>query len=146
MRCSHLFSIFWLTILWSCSAGWRTTRIRVLRTDEEKIRHLNNSKLVRENLFFGLRPVLFVSRYSCNCPNTPDLTTPGGPASANFDVPDLPAEDEVIPPADQPPPPFFEQTSHVTTPAPAAESASHKLIHDTTSSQFTSHPFSTRFS
>ena len=78
--------------------SWRSTRIRVLRTEEDKVRFLNNSKVLRENLFFGMRPILYVSRYSCDCPATADP----GPAAANWDLPDFPSDDDPVP--ELPPP------------------------------------------
>lgn len=97
---------------------WRSTRIRVLRTEEDKVRYLNNSKVLRENLFFGIRPILYVSRYSCDCPTTAD---PGPDQAANWDLPDFPAEDDVFPFSEQPsPPPRLQEAAGPAAP-PADE-------------------------
>lgn len=99
-----------LAVLYLCLPiqSWRSTRIRVLRTDDEKLRYLNHSKVLRENLFFGMRPILYVSRYSCDCQDTSVVP------AANLDLPDFPVEDEVLPPPDQSPLRFSE--SSVPTP------------------------------
>lgn len=99
---------------------WRSTRIRVLRTEEDKVRYLNNSKVLRENLFFGMRPILYVSRYSCDCPTTAD---PGPDPSANWDLPDFPAEEDVFPSSDQPSPPPRQQDAATAAVGPAAPPA-----------------------
>lgn len=83
------------------------TRIRVLKTEEEKRKYLNDSRIAKDNFFFGLRPILYVSRYSCNCPTDPTVTNvqpgsnPGAPISQfPLEPPEFPPEelDEVIPP------------------------------------------------
>lgn len=94
--------LFAALYMWLPIHGWRSTRIRVLRTDDEKLRYLNHSKVLRENLFFGMRPILYVSRYSCDCQDTSVVP------AANLDLPDFPAEDEVLPPPDQSPLRFSE--------------------------------------
>ena len=77
---------------------YSSSRVRVLRTPEEKMRFLNYSRVAKENFFFGLRPILYVSRYSCNCPE--EATVPG--SSAPLDLPEFPSveDSEVIPPSD----------------------------------------------
>lgn len=74
-------------------------RVRVLRTHEDKVRYLNSSQIAKENFFFGMRPILYVSRYSpCNCPTAAETDTPS-PSGSILDLPDFPPEDEVIPPS-----------------------------------------------
>lgn len=91
------FANFFLLFVWSSVEAGRRTRIRVLKTPEEKVRFLNFSRVAKENFFFGMRPILYVSRYSCNCPNSEGTDT-GSPSSSILDLPDFP-EDEVIPPS-----------------------------------------------
>lgn len=107
-------------LLYSCSqfacnlatSTGERTRIRVLRTEEEKKKYLNDSRIAKDNFFFGMRPILYVSRYSCNCPTDagPPVftnTQPGSNPGSNGGIsqyppepPEFPPEelDEVIPP------------------------------------------------
>lgn len=97
------------TLILTDASVWsgEKTRIRVLRTEEEKRKYLNESRLAKENFFFGMRPILYVSRY-CNCPNDPAVTNvqPGSASSGSIiqdhlEPPEFPPEefDEIIPPA-----------------------------------------------
>lgn len=110
-----LFSFSQLVTTFSTAWTGERTRIRVLRTDEEKKKYLNDSRIAKENFFFGMRPILYVSRYSCNCPTDPTVTNvqpginPGSGASIQdpLEPPEFPPEelDEVIPPVAEAPHP-----------------------------------------
>lgn len=109
-----------LTLIWSSRVSSDAsslrgvnsgTRVKILRSHEDKVRFLNSSQVVKDNLFFGMRPILYVSRYSCNCPtNSGDIDpASASPSSSILDLPDFPPEDEVIPPSDFLPPPRLQE-------------------------------------
>lgn len=114
MRINLLVLLFYtdtLTVSYASVWSGEKTRIRVLRTEEEKKKYLNDSRIAKENFFFGMRPILYVSRYSCNCPNDPAVTNvqPGPAASGSIvqdhlEPPEFPPEelDEIIPPSSEP--------------------------------------------
>ena len=77
----------------SSSVRLGTTRVKVLRTEEERIRYLNatighHSQAMKQELFFGKRPILYITRYNCNTP----AGTPSGSNTA-LDPPDFPPEE-----------------------------------------------------
>ncbi|KAI1285538.1 hypothetical protein HDE_11835 [Halotydeus destructor] len=45
-------------------SSYRRTRVKVLQSDAEKVRYLNSSSVMRQNLFFGKRPIMYITRYS----------------------------------------------------------------------------------
>jgi len=58
--------------------------LKVLRTDEEKLRYLNTSQTMKQNLFFNKRPILYITRYNCDCNGA------AGPPSGNNQTRNLP--------------------------------------------------------
>lgn len=80
----------------------KVTRVRILRSDQEKLRYLGRSKYMRENLFFGMRPILYIQKYqNCDC-GTSVGGGAGVPSGSNtqLDPPVFPDDDEVVPPSE----------------------------------------------
>lgn len=95
-----LFAI--IAILVEQSLCMRVTRVRILRSDQEKLRYLNKSKYMRENLFFGMRPILYIQKYQ-NCDCGTSVGGGGGPPSGSntqLDPPVFPDDDDIVPPAE----------------------------------------------
>lgn len=78
----------------------RVTRVRILRSDQEKLRYLSRSKYMRENLFFGMRPILYIQKYQ-NCDCGTSVGGGGLPSGSNtqLDPPVFP-DDDVDPPTE----------------------------------------------
>ena len=129
-----LFYTHTLTLINASVWSGEKTRIRVLRSEEEKRKYLNDSRVAKENFFFGMRPILYVSRY-CNCPNSDPTVTNVQPGSASsgsiiqdhLEPPEFPPEefDEVIPPSSEPQvmPQSPRVTESQTNPPPSSSQA-----------------------
>lgn len=101
MSLNLILVFFTFSIFVEESSCMKVTRVRILRSDQEKLRYLGRSKYLRENLFFGMRPILYIQKYQ-NCDCGTSVGGAGAPSGSNtqLDPPVFPDDDEVVPPSE----------------------------------------------